>query len=93
MLILDGHASHISTAAIEFCIRQKIILLCLPAHTTHILQPLDVGVFGPLGKLHNIVAYICLSPQRKQRFKLLSSDLLPHRDNKTRWNSWYNMLD
>ena len=48
---------------------------------------------GPLGKLHNIIAYICLSPQRKQRFKLLSSDLLPHRDNKTRWNSWDNILD
>ena len=22
--------------------------LCLPAHSTHLLQPLDVGVFGPL---------------------------------------------
>ena len=48
MLILDGHTSYISTAAIEFCISQNIILLCLPAHTTHLLQPLDVGVFAPL---------------------------------------------
>ncbi len=48
MLCLDGHASHISTAAIEFAVKHKIILLCLPAHTTHILQPLDVGVFSPL---------------------------------------------
>ena len=45
--VLDGHASHISTAAIEFAISQKIILLCLPAHTIHLLQPLDVGVFAP----------------------------------------------
>ena len=48
ILCVDGHASHISTQAIEFCVQKRIILLCLPAHTTHILQPLDVGVFGPL---------------------------------------------
>lgn len=48
LLILDGHASHISTAAIWFCIASKIIPLCLPLHTTHLLQPLDVGIFAPL---------------------------------------------
>jgi len=48
MLLLDGHASHISTRTIEFCVSHNIILLCLPPHTTHILQPLDVGVFAPL---------------------------------------------
>ena len=48
ILCVDGYASHISTAAIEYCITRKIIVLCLPAHTTHLLQPLDVGVFGPL---------------------------------------------
>jgi hypothetical protein len=48
MLLIDGHASHITTKVIDYCISQKIILLCLPAHTTHLLQPLDVGVFAPL---------------------------------------------
>ncbi len=48
LLILDGHASHISTKVIVFCISNDIILLCLPPHTTHILQPLDVGFFQPL---------------------------------------------
>ena len=48
ILILDGHASHISTKTIEFCVGRRIILLCLPAHTTHILQPLDVGIFAAL---------------------------------------------
>ena len=37
ILILDGHASYISTAAIEFYISQKTILLYLPAHITHLL--------------------------------------------------------
>ena len=48
ILCVDGHASHISTAAIEYCITRKIIVLYLPAHTTHLLPPLDVGVFAPL---------------------------------------------
>jgi hypothetical protein len=48
LLLLDGHASHITTAAIKFCIASKIIPLCLPPHTTHLLQPLDVGIFLPL---------------------------------------------
>jgi len=48
ILILDGHASHVSTKTVEYCVSRKIILLCLPAHTTHLLQPLDVGVFAPL---------------------------------------------
>jgi hypothetical protein len=33
---------------INFAEKHKIIVLCLPAHTTHHLQPCDVGVFGPL---------------------------------------------
>jgi hypothetical protein len=52
LLILDGHASHISTAAIRFCIASKIVLLCLPPYTTHLLQPLDVGIFAPLANAY-----------------------------------------
>jgi len=57
ILILDGHASHISTRTIEYCITKKIILLCLPAHTTHLLQPLDVGVFAPLSTAYKKHVY------------------------------------
>ena len=45
MLIEDGHASHISISVIEKARQSSIYILCLPAHTTHLLQPLDVGVF------------------------------------------------
>ena len=47
-MILNSHASYITTKAIKFCIASKIIPLCLPPHTTHLLQPLDVGIFAAL---------------------------------------------
>lgn len=46
ILFLDGHASHVSIELINLAIKNNIDLLCLPSHSTHILQPLDVGVFS-----------------------------------------------
>lgn len=51
--ILNGHDSHISSAVIEFALQYKIILLCLPAHATHFLQPLDISIFGPIARVYN----------------------------------------
>jgi hypothetical protein len=47
LLILDGHATHISKQVIEWAVSQHLILFVLPAHSSHVLQPLDVAVFGP----------------------------------------------
>src|SRR2546423_9710957 len=47
LLLLDGHNSHVTADFIQFAIEKKIVLLCFPPHTTHLLQPLDVGVFSP----------------------------------------------
>ena len=46
LLIVDGHAFHMSTEFITFTRAHKIICLCLPPHSTNLLQPLDVNVFG-----------------------------------------------
>jgi hypothetical protein len=48
MLILDGHESHVTPEFIHHCLFNNILLLRLPPHTSHILQPLNVGLFGPL---------------------------------------------
>ncbi|KZT18027.1 DDE-domain-containing protein, partial [Neolentinus lepideus HHB14362 ss-1] len=50
LLILDGHNSHCTYRFCKFAADHKIIIICLPSHTTHVLQPCDVGVFGPLAK-------------------------------------------
>ena len=48
LLIEDGHTSHISIEVIQLARSNDIHLLCLPSHTTHILQPLDMSVFKSL---------------------------------------------
>jgi len=48
LLIYDGHGSHTTSRMVELALANNIHLFCLPPHTTHKLQPLDVGVFGPL---------------------------------------------
>ncbi|XP_042578769.1 tigger transposable element-derived protein 6-like [Cyprinus carpio] len=48
ILIMDQHETHVSKEVIMFCREKNIEILCLPAHTTHILQPLDIAVFNPL---------------------------------------------
>ena len=48
LLILDGHSSHLTADFDAFCNDNVIICLCMPANSSHLLQSLDVGVFGPL---------------------------------------------
>ncbi len=47
-MIVDRHASHVVTEFIKFTRANKIICLSLPAHLTHLLRTLDIGVFGSL---------------------------------------------
>lgn len=48
LLIVDGHSSHVNMKFINRCDELRILLAVLPSHSTHRLQPLDVGLFSPL---------------------------------------------
>ncbi|KJZ68483.1 hypothetical protein HIM_10909 [Hirsutella minnesotensis 3608] len=48
LLIIDGFTGHTDLDFIEYCIKFDIFVVLFPPHSTHILQPLDVGVFQPL---------------------------------------------
>ena len=48
VLISDGFGTHETLEVLEFCFENNITLCRLPSHTTHKLQPCDVGVFAPL---------------------------------------------
>ena len=47
-LLVDGHSSHIDLETSKSCRDNNIYLYCLPPHSSHITQPLDVGFFSPL---------------------------------------------
>jgi len=57
MLIFDGYRSHITQDFIDYCWSHRIWPFLLPAHTTHLTQPLDVGVFQSFK--HNFKQCIC----------------------------------
>jgi hypothetical protein len=48
LLIVDGHNSHFNLQFIDYADRHRILLVILPPHSTHRLQPLDIGLFSPL---------------------------------------------
>ena len=48
LLILDGHSSHYCPDTIKRASEEQVIVFTLPPNTTHLTQPLDKGVFGPL---------------------------------------------
>ncbi|KFZ24776.1 hypothetical protein V502_00745 [Pseudogymnoascus sp. VKM F-4520 (FW-2644)] len=50
LLVCNGHNSYISRSFIAHCLQNRIVLLILPPHTSHLLQPLNVAIFGPLKK-------------------------------------------
>ncbi|SJX66448.1 related to transposases [Sporisorium reilianum f. sp. reilianum] len=48
LLIINSHCSHTSKVFCNVLWSHQIILYLLPAHAMHIMQPLDVLIFGPL---------------------------------------------
>jgi 4-hydroxybenzoate polyprenyltransferase len=73
LLILDGHGSHETTEFLWKCCEHNIYLLFLPAHTSHVLQPLDLSIFSPLKaayrkELYKLSSLIDSTPIGKRNF-------------------------
>ncbi len=45
---MDGHSSHVNLGFLDYADQNQILVVILPPHSTHRLQPLDVGLFSPL---------------------------------------------
>jgi hypothetical protein len=61
---MEGHSTHISVGLLEWAKSTNIVIFILPAHTSHLLQPLDVACFGPFERMYNNVCHrtLRLSP-------------------------------
>jgi hypothetical protein len=53
LLLVDGHASHKCLSVVTYARDNGVVMVCLPPHTTHRLQPLDRTVYGPLKTYYN----------------------------------------
>ncbi|KAL8405318.1 hypothetical protein RB596_004252 [Gaeumannomyces avenae] len=56
-LVLDGFSGHWSIEIIDYCLRFDIQLVTLPPHSTHRMQPLNVGVFTHFKRVHQTVLW------------------------------------
>ncbi|CAF4434030.1 unnamed protein product, partial [Didymodactylos carnosus] len=74
LLILDGHKSHQSVRTVELAIENDILLLCIPPHSTHVLQPLDVTFFKPIKQKYR---EILSEYYRTSRYKNVTKDIFP----------------
>jgi hypothetical protein len=53
LLILDGHGSHLTAEFDQICEKNDIIAICMPPHSSHLLQPLDIGCFAALKRAYS----------------------------------------
>jgi len=52
LLLLDGYRSHIAMDIADWVKSNNIVLFILPAHTSHLLQPVDVACYGPFQRMY-----------------------------------------
>nr|XP_047140603.1 uncharacterized protein LOC105851035 [Hydra vulgaris] len=53
LLILDNHESHMSINFIDLASDNGVIVLTIPPHSLHKLQPLDITLYGPFKRHYN----------------------------------------
>ena len=73
LLILDGHGSHTPIDIMWTCWKNKVYTLYLPAHASHVLQPLDLATFSVVkskyrDQIRALSALDDAAPIKKERF-------------------------
>ncbi|GCB21786.1 Pogo transposable element with ZNF domain [Aspergillus awamori] len=52
LLVFEGHGSHLTPEFDQSCTENNVSPICMPAHSSHLLQPLDVGCFSVLKRTY-----------------------------------------
>lgn len=96
LLVLDGHGSHISVDFLWNCKQNNIFCIFFPAHTSHLLQPLDLCPFAQLKDryrraINELASLDDAAPVKKERFiacyKLARDDRLTPKNIKAGWKA------
>lgn len=64
ILLLDNHKSHISISTIQLAKDNGVTMVTFHPHTSHKMQPLDRGVFGPFSTYYNSKMNDCMLKPR-----------------------------
>jgi hypothetical protein len=72
-LILDGHGSYLTPQFDQICAENDIIPIYILAHSSYLLQPLDIGCFGVLKRAYSKVVE---AQARLNRVRLDKTDFL-----------------
>ena len=48
LLIMDLYAAHMKLKKLKLLRNNNVLFIVIPSHTSHVLQPLDISVFGSL---------------------------------------------
>ncbi len=82
---MDGHCTHVAAITAQFCNQNNIDICLMPPHTTHVLQPLDVGIFNSFKAGYrraiqnpalNDVTFMGLNAATSNRIKMLARALV-----------------
>jgi len=90
LLIFDGHGSHTTADVVRHCILNRIHLALLPPHSSHLTQPLDIGVFSSLKAhmTHEMDGYIRTGIPRLQKVEWLHAFVVARAQAFTYRNVW-----
>ena len=95
VIIGDNLSSHFTSSVLETCETLNIAFVCLPPNATHLMQPLDVAVYGPMKKAWREILTswkenkgLTRATLPKDQFRSLLSDLL----NKLKPNLQQNLV-
>ena len=88
LLILNGHSSHITPEFDQYCLNHDIIPLCMPPHSSYLLQPLDVGCFATLKRSYGRLMedYIRLSIHHVNKLDFITAYPTAHAEALTASN-------
>ena len=53
LLLIDNHVSHLSVQSMNLAKKSGLILVTFPPHCSHMLQPLDISIYGSLKWYYN----------------------------------------
>jgi hypothetical protein len=77
LIVVDGHNSRHSAKIYSMCIKENIDILSIPAHTSHLLQPLDNGVnyaFKKSVSTHRLYEMVQSEKENRAAFFIILQD-------------------